>query len=68
MATKHFNERNSSILSVMSELGSCDAQLNLLGGLFDDELLSTVAMPHFINMLNGNNIDFINGVLRINVR
>jgi hypothetical protein len=68
MAAKHFNERNASILSVLSQLGKCDATLNLVGGLFDDEVLSSVAMPHLIGALSTGSIDFINGPLGADVR
>ena len=63
IAVKHFNERNSSVLHVMSRLGSCDAKLNLYGGLFDDQVLASVAMSYLIDSLGKTRIDFINGPL-----
>jgi hypothetical protein len=67
LAVMHFNERNSSVLSVLSTLKGCNAQLNPVGGLYDDQVLSSVAMSQLIRILANDTVDFINGPLSADV-
>ena len=68
LAVKHFNERDARVLAVMSSLGKCDARLSLAGGgLFDDQVLSSVAMKHLIRTVANETVDFINGPLSADV-
>ena len=44
IAMKHFNERSNAILPLQELVGTCNATLNLYGGVFDDEGLPGDAM------------------------
>jgi len=68
IAMKHFNERSNAILPLKELVGTCNATLNLYGGIFDDEGLPGDAMLALVGESRFLQTDIILGPFLSTVR
>ena len=68
IAMKHFNERSNAILPLSDLVGTCNATLNLYGGIFDDEGLPGDAMLALVGESRFLQTDIILGPFLSTVR
>ena len=61
IAVKHFNDRYDGILPLTKLIGSCNATLNLFGGIFDDGGEPGIAMLALVGDSRFQNTDIILG-------